>query len=120
MKVRIPIRPMASPRPRLGRNGVHMPKKYMQHKKDLQAYYVGLPRFTNEELKMDITFAFKRSKSYNKNKYAFPVGDVDNLIKTVWDSMNGILFEDDVQITQVCARKIYSDVDYIEFNLMRA
>jgi len=40
--------------------------------------------------------------------------DVDNLAKFVLDSMNGILYEDDRQITSIHATKLLDDVDLCE------
>ena len=36
--------------------------------------------------------------------------DLDNLIKSVLDGMNGVIFRDDSQITSIHATKVYSNV----------
>jgi Holliday junction resolvase RusA-like endonuclease len=62
------------------------------------------------------TFLFERPKShYGKSlKASAPIfhtqrPDVDNLIKTVLDGLNGIAWKDDAQVVEVRGRKEWSD-----------
>ena len=66
-------------------------------------------------LKIDIVFELEIPKSLSKKKQALLVGsyntkkpDIDNLVKSVLDAMNGIWFKDDGQICSVSAMKKYS------------
>ena len=43
--------------------------------------------------------------------------DIDNLIKSVLDSLNGIAYKDDSQIVTVVAEKFYSDVPRLELEI---
>ena len=43
--------------------------------------------------------------------------DIDNLIKSVFDSLNGIAYKDDSQIVTVVASKFYSDVPRLELEI---
>lgn len=60
-----------------------------------------------------------------KNKQAltdetFPVSkkaDLDNYIKALFDSANGILYKDDGQIAEIYASKVYSTSPRIEFEM---
>ncbi len=66
-------------------------------------------------LKMHVIFEMNIPKSYSKKKRLSLVGtyvikkpDTDNLIKSVQDGLNGIVYHDDSQIANVNATKIYS------------
>lgn len=73
-----------------------------------------------EPLKVEIEFAFKRPKSHfgtgknaNTVKTSAPIWhtgtpDLDNLIKFVCDSLNGIFWHDDSYVCLVLAQKHYS------------
>lgn len=43
--------------------------------------------------------------------------DLDNLVKTVCDALNGIAFEDDSALVQIVASKIYSENPRTEITL---
>lgn len=71
------------------------------------------------ELHADMVFAFQRPKTHYTKKsmrltkaapksvYHTQKPDVDNLIKFVFDTLNGHVFADDSQIASVSARKIW-------------
>lgn len=40
--------------------------------------------------------------------------DIDNVLKAIFDSLNGILYKDDTQIVEVTASKFYSDIPRVE------
>lgn len=40
--------------------------------------------------------------------------DIDNVLKAIFDSLNGILYKDDTQIVEVTASKFYSDTPRVE------
>lgn len=44
--------------------------------------------------------------------------DIDNILKILLDALNGIAFEDDIQIVSVIAEKFFSDEDFIEFEIL--
>lgn len=43
--------------------------------------------------------------------------DIDNVLKAIFDSLNGILYKDDTQIVEVTASKFYSDTPRVEVML---
>ena len=43
--------------------------------------------------------------------------DIDNIIKIVLDSLNGVAFADDIQIVSVKASKDFADSDFLEIEL---
>jgi len=80
----------------------------------------------NEYLAVTIVFRMKRPKSHFVNNKPGPGRlkekspsqlapirtDVDNLTKFVLDSMNGVVYEDDRQITSIHATKILDNADF--------
>ena len=111
--IKLSLRGMPSPRPRLGRNGTYMPINYTNHKKLLQAKMRGLKPFGIVPLKVTLFFGFKPSKGATHNKYPTPYADADNLAKTVLDAMNGVLYPDDVMIEELNITKKYASEDCV-------
>ena len=81
--------------------------------------------FGDKLLKVTVTFAFKPPKSVSnrlKEKllltpYEKQRGDLDNLLKALFDGLNKIAYNDDVQVCEINAKKIYDREDYIEIKL---
>lgn len=44
--------------------------------------------------------------------------DTDNYLKGVLDALNGVIFEDDSQVTDISAKKLYSDEPRIEVTVI--
>lgn len=66
-------------------------------------------------LKVSFKFYMPMPKSWSRKKkesmieeFCTTKPDLDNLIKTYCDAMNGVVFEDDKQIVMVTAFKVYS------------
>jgi len=76
-------------------------------------------------IEMDITFCYKRPQSHfrikNKKKilkenapfFKSSKADLDNLIKFVADSLNGVFYKDDSQIVSINAQKLYGEKNYV-------
>lgn len=47
-------------------------------------------------------------------------GDLDNRVKAITDALNGIAYYDDVQITEMRAKKVFGEKDFIVVTIMRA
>ncbi len=45
--------------------------------------------------------------------------DIDNILKSVFDSLNQVAFYDDTQIIEIQASKYYSDISRIEIQIER-
>ena len=43
--------------------------------------------------------------------------DIDNILKSVFDALNGYAFADDVQIVKVIAEKVYADEPFVEVTI---
>jgi len=117
ISIKLLIKPMPSPRPRVTKNITFMPKSYTEHKKLIQDKLHGFNHMGTVPLSAEYVFVFKRAKSSKKNKFSMPVGDCDNLIKTYQDAMEGILFENDRQIVEVCSKKMWGDSDSVSIKL---
>ena len=113
--------PIPLQRPKLGRNGTYDPQKDLKYQTGIQLKtqvnfnydYSSL----DGDLSLDITFYFEIPKSWSLKKKEKVVGkrkssrpDLSNLIKYYEDVMQDIdLFNDDSQIVEITARKLYDD-----------
>jgi Holliday junction resolvase RusA-like endonuclease len=105
------LTPVPKGRPRFARGIVYTPTKTKrfesQLKKVLKEVRKDFPLMRGP-VGMTLSFFSKAPRKTLKGvawKTTRP--DVDNLIKAVADSMNGILYEDDAQITQINASKLF-------------
>lgn len=80
----------------------------------------------DEELKMRIKAYYQMPKSVSEKKSKLMLlgevrptkkPDVDNIIKVIADSLNGIAYRDDAQITTVECQKFYSDTPRVEVEI---
>lgn len=71
-----------------------------------------------EPLSVNIAACFEPVKSVSKKKRELMLQnkirptkkpDIDNIVKTVLDALNGVAYKDDTQVIQVMATKIYQD-----------
>lgn len=113
-------RPMPAPRPRVTRRGTYMKKEYVEYKNYIKEKY--LEKYKNDRSKKPISmvaeFVFKAPKSWSKKKRENTKlhttrPDIDNLVKAVKDSLNGVAYCDDSQICDIYATKKYGDEDRI-------
>ncbi len=71
-------------------------------------------RYATEGISLDITFGFIKPKSIPKKvtlKTKKP--DIDKLLRAVLDGLTGVAYNDDSQVIEVKAKKIYDMQDYI-------
>lgn len=57
---------------------------------------------------VELVFALPKPKSVKKRLHPTVKADIDNYCKLVFDSLNGIAWEDDAQIIQIVAQKTYA------------
>lgn len=116
--------PVPKGRPRFSRRGDHVqaytPKKTSDYE-ELVAQHghvlaVGLRRLGvslpwSGRLALTATFYVERPKSSKRTSepHRLKKPDVDNLLKSVLDGLEGVLFTDDKIITDVYTRKRYAD-----------
>jgi Holliday junction resolvase RusA-like endonuclease len=81
---------------------------------------------TEEPVSMEIKAYYQIPKSATKKLKALMAEnkllpckkpDIDNVIKIIADSLNGIAYKDDTQIVKLTAHKLYSDNPRVEIKL---
>lgn len=74
------------------------------------------PMFTGA-VAVNIICYFVRPKSAKKRLYPSVRPDLDNFVKTIFDSMNGLVIQDDSQVVQMCCSKNYGADDAISIQV---
>ncbi len=123
MTIQVPGIPVGKGRPRMSVRGGH-PRAYTPEK---TVRYENLIRttFMNDypdavpidvPVRVDIYAQFPIPKSWSKKKKASAVDgfvskkpDIDNIIKAVFDGLNGVAWTDDAMVASVVAEKNYTD-----------
>lgn len=129
-KITIPGNPVAKGRPRVGKFGTYTPKKtedFESYIKYCWAAEYGSIKPSDKPLSADIAFYMPIPKSVSRRKREAMLHgeikhtkkpDIDNLIKTVFDALNGLAYIDDSQIYEVKRpRKEYSENPRVELLL---
>ena len=127
MKIEILGKPIAKARPRLGKFGTYTPNKTVYYENLIN--YTFTQKYPNfkpceSEIRVKITAIFEVPKSYSKKKresllhvtnlehsgagYTYKP-DIDNITKIILDSLNGLAYKDDSQVTCLVAFKEYGE-----------
>lgn len=113
------VKPLGKARPRLSKRGVFTPQKQVNAEAEIR----WLAKKENPEkhlkdvpLMARMTFQFKKPKT-SKRQFPTVRPDLDNLIKSVADALNDMLYDDDQQIVRIYAEKIYGDQDQIDLEV---
>lgn len=104
-------KPVPKGRPRVGKwGGVFTPKETRAFEKLVKdwvkALYTKKP--SEKALRVNIAFYLKRAKT-NKKKHHTQKPDLDNVAKSILDSIEGILFVNDSQIVELNLNKYFAD-----------
>lgn len=108
------IKPKAAPRPRVTKFGTYNDPKYTSWKNGLKLLAktkIKKPLENDIYLKIDFFFEIPKSWTTAKKENATwhnTKPDIDNLIKSVMDSFNGVIYKDDGQVVSIQARKQYA------------
>jgi len=103
----VPVEPVPASRPRVTRWGVYYGKRYTNFRKEVSEILgrtdlpKGLP--LTGPLKATVKFFVTKPRTSSRK---WPNGDLDNYLKTL-DSFNGILWDDDDQILEFDAHKLF-------------
>lgn len=119
----IPGKPGSKARPRISRytKQAYTPQKTLNYENLVKYIFItehkDFKPFENS-VKAKITAIFEVPKSYSKKKrtellnwnYGYPhKPDTDNIAKIVLDSLNGLAYKDDAQITKLEVEKSYGE-----------
>lgn len=107
-------------RPRFTKSGrVYTPTKTKQYEKKVQLnLQAQKAKPSDQPIKIDITIVKGYLKSWTKtqlemakNQTLLPSKkpDIDNYVKSILDASNRLLFNDDGQIVELTARKVYGE-----------
>lgn len=117
-------KPVAKGRPRFTKTGIaYTPKATKEAEKafKLAANRYAPPQPFEGPVVVDIVFSFEYIKSLPKKhrelSYHIKKPDLDNLVKLVLDSMNGIFFKDDSQVFRISAAKWNHSVSKTEIQI---
>ena len=118
IKITADLKPVPFPRPRFDSRSKQTfnPKRYQEFKDELgfmaRLAMKGRLPFTGE-VKLHADFYRPKPK---RSKHVSFIGDVDNYLKAVMDSLIGICYEDDRQVVETHARKLFGN-PHIEIEL---
>jgi Holliday junction resolvase RusA-like endonuclease len=103
------IEPVAKQRARITMRGAYTPKKTKDFEHWIKTVTSGVYKKEpmTEALFVELRFFLKRPKSV-KREYPIVKPDVDNFVKSMFDGLNGVLWNDDAQVVKVQASKEYS------------
>ena len=115
------IKLVAKGRPKMSRWGVYTPAKTRKFETELKKVFATLPQLAKTKggnfgfrlpiesaCAVEIIFFFTKPKSAKREQHTIRP-DLDNLIKSVCDSANSILWNDDSQIVNLHAEKKYAE-----------
>lgn len=119
MKIVVPIDVVPQGRPRFY-NGVAIdPSKSRQFKKDF-AQLVKLLRpnaaLYTGELKVELHI-YRQASKFKKGVTSKRYGDIDNLVKGIFDALTGVLWQDDKQISSLLVTKNLADTPRVELSI---
>lgn len=102
----VPGRPRGKERPRMGRNGkFYTPRTTREYEESVawfaKAAYKGEP--TKDPVRLDMTIRSSKSKA-----------DTSNILKSIEDGMNGIVYVDDKQIKEIHISRIEGDGEGVD------
>lgn len=115
--------PIAKGRARVTRHGAYTPKKTKDNSAYIRLVVASVlemdePSTMPIEIKMEFSFEPPRSASAKKREQLLTIGyhcikpDVDNLVKQIYDALNGLVWADDKQICRSIEIKHYGERAY--------
>ena len=123
-------------RPRVSRRGnyvhTYTPEKTRAFEEAIRFEFMAsncepMPVYDREvTLQANVLIGVSIPKSYSKKKQALcrdrfiapsKKPDIDNILKSIFDALNGYAFSDDVQIVKVVAEKVYAEEPFVEVTI---
>lgn len=114
-KFEIPGRPVPKQRPRVVKGHAYTPKETLEFEKHVALRYkIAGGKMLKGPVTVEITAMYQVPKSWSKKKKEAAEEqphtqkpDLDNIIKSVLDGLNGVAWEDDAQVSCVIADKMW-------------
>jgi Holliday junction resolvase RusA-like endonuclease len=122
----IRMKPTALKRPRVTSTHTYNPQQNLMYcvRRELQLVHWKWPSLEGD-VELNIWLHFEMPKTWSKKKKELMAGkrkrsrpDSSNVLKFYEDCMQGIVFEDDAQITDLTVRKRYGYENLIEFEVI--
>ncbi len=127
----VPGKIIGKGRPRLNSytGTVYTPTKTKDYESLVQQYFLlKYPKFKPFEgrVQVEINARFQIPKSANKTEKSLMLEnkvnptkkpDIDNIVKIILDAMNGVAFNDDIQITKLNVEKSYADEESVQIKI---
>lgn len=133
IKLEFDVKPMAKQSFRTTRTGnKYLDPSVIKYRKAIRNMAIAQMRNQKAEriegaVNMNIVYAFRRPQSLSKKERNEIDGgktvpkttkpDIDNLTKAILDALNGIVWKDDAQVTQINIQKVWSAKDQIEVEI---
>lgn len=117
--------PIAKGRGRVGMGGrVFTPARTRKWESEVRFYAqqaMAGRKPTDGPVSVQMCFTFQRPKKPKKGSTDFVTKrpDIDNLMKAVLDGVNGVIFEDDRQVCEVKASKVFDDRSRVDVSVWR-
>lgn len=123
-------KPMAKQRPRMTGRAIYTPEQTVNYENLVKVSYIeqvkSKDRWHEGALEVHIRAYYQIAKSHsNKKKAAMETGEIlptikpdhDNISKIICDSLNGIAYADDKQITDCIFKKRYAKIPRVEVSI---
>ncbi len=110
-------------RPRMGKWGVFTPRSTVKSENDLVLQFKRIYKDvvpSENPIKLVFNLTIKPPKSWNKIKTKMALDglllptakpDIDNILKTILDAFNGVIYKDDSQVVEIMIKKEYGIAD---------
>lgn len=106
----------------------YTPEKTQMFEQLIQWYFLSKYKLSekpsNKAIKAEIDVVYKPAKTASRKSILMVNGksctkkpDLDNIVKSILDALNGIAYEDDSQVSELIAKKRYGDEDRITIKL---
>lgn len=117
----VPGRPVPKGRPRVTRYNTYTPKStvdYENRVRDAWQEQSGQAIDAEKPIRVDVAVHFEVPRSFSKKLRARLIGayhirqrgDLDNIVKSILDALNGHAFPDDCAVCVICASKDYAEI----------
>lgn len=124
----IPGEPVGKQRPKASfqQKRMYTPEKTINYESFVKHCYYGNPHFCERQIAVEIKAYMPIPSSVSKKKQQQMLEgiirpckkpDLDNVIKSILDGLNGVAYEDDKQVIELHSEKYYGTTPRVEVNL---